>query len=103
MTNPVRFALVGAGGIAQSHAQAFENAEHAQLAAVADSRPEAARTLAQRFGCPSYESYQALADGTPCDAVIICTPPNTHPEISTHFLRRGVHVLCEKPFAIDAA
>jgi predicted dehydrogenase len=100
----VRFALVGAGGIAQAYAQAFEGCDEARLVAVADVRPEAARALAERFGCPHYDGPRALAErGPKADAVVVCTPPVTHEEISTFFLQRKVHVLCEKPFALDAA
>jgi predicted dehydrogenase len=103
MPNTVRFALVGAGGIAQSYLQAFE-VEGPQLVAVADVRPDAARAMAELAGCPSFGNYTEILDrGTGIDAVIICTPPNTHEEISTYFLKKGIHVLCEKPFTLDAA
>ncbi len=103
MSNKVRFALVGAGAISQSYAQAFESCQTAQLVALADVRPEAAKALAQGFNCPSYDSHQAMAESEKFDAVIVCTPPATHPEITCFFLGRGVNVLCEKPLAIDSA
>ncbi len=101
MDEKIRFGMVGAGHIAQSYAQAFDGCESARLAAVADVRAEAARTLAEGFGCRSYGSYEAMAEGEALDAVVICTPPVTHSEVCLYFLDRRVHVLCEKPFSID--
>ncbi len=98
----VRFGLVGAGGIAQAYAQAFETCEAAELVAVADIRPAAAAAMAEKAKCPSFDSYQAMADGAALDAVIVCTPPSTHPEICIHFLQKKVHVLCEKPMSITS-
>lgn len=101
-TLPVKFGLIGAGGIAQAYAQAFARSEVANLVAVADVRIDAAKAMAESAKCPSFDSYQTMAETVDLDAVIICTPPTTHPEISIYFLDRQVHVLCEKPLSISA-
>lgn len=106
MTAHIRFALVGAGGIAQSYVQAFENHPDARLVSVCDVRSEAAQALAERAVCPAFTSHTALALAGPAvDAVVISTPPDTHEEIATYFIERKTHVLCEKPFTLttDAA
>ena len=99
----IRFGLVGAGGIAQAYAQAFRDLRIARLVGVADVNADAARKLASQVGCRNYVSYEEMASEWPLDAVIICTPPNIHPEIATYFSNRKVHVLCEKPLSIDVS
>ncbi len=97
----LKFGLVGAGAIAQTYAQAFEQCTEAQIVAVADSRFEAAQAMAEGLKCGAYNSYIAMAEDHDLDAVVVCTPPISHPEICTYFLKRRVHVLCEKPLSID--
>jgi predicted dehydrogenase len=101
--NKVRLGLIGAGSIAQAYAQAFETSDHARLVGVADIRLDAAKAMAQGAGCPAFSSYEELIKDGKLDAVIICTPPNTHPAIAIHCIEHHLHVLCEKPFAIDVA
>ncbi len=98
----VRFGMVGAGSIAQTYIQAFENCEVAELIAIADIRPEALACFREAFPYQSYDSYMAMAEGVKLDAVIICTPPVTHPEICDYFLEKQINVLCEKPLCIDS-
>lgn len=102
MMNKLKFGLVGAGGIAQAYAQAFNESGCCNLAAVSDVRPEAAAALAEIVGAKTYSSYQELADLSP-DAVIVATPPSTHAEIACFFLERGISVLCEKPLTTNIA
>ena len=101
MSGKLRFGLIGAGGIAQSYAQAFEQSQTSELVAVVDLRAEAAQALAERLNCQSFESYVTMAQSLELDAVIICTPPITHREISIYFLERQINVLCEKPLSVD--
>jgi predicted dehydrogenase len=101
-TSPIRFALVGAGAIAQAYGQAFAQSSRAQLAAVVDCRPEAAAALAAAAGCPAFDSVAAMAAAVAVDAAIVCTPPATHRDVCCDLIQRGLHVLCEKPLAIDS-
>ncbi len=99
-TPPIRFALIGAGGIAQAYVQAFDESRCCELVAVADIREEAAIALAEMAGCKSFNDYKLLAE-LDLDAVIVATPPVSHPEISCFFMERGISVLCEKPLCLS--
>jgi len=101
--NKLKFALIGTGGIAQTYAQAFQQSNCCQLVAVADVNQEASKAFAEPFGAKAFADYKSLAEKTELDAVIIATPPNTHPEIAMYFMRKGVHVLCEKPLCLSVA
>lgn len=101
--SPVRFGLIGAGGIAQTYVRSFPDCRAAKLVAVADVRPEAAEAAAGVAGCEAFTSWEEMCDACELDAVIVSTPPSTHPEIVEALVARGLHVLCEKPLAIDSA
>lgn len=98
----IRFAMIGAGAIAQAYAQAFEQCENVRLVAVADVRMDAAQAVADTCGCESFDSHERLVKEVAFDAAIVCTPPVTHPEICIQLLEKGIHVLCEKPLAVDS-
>jgi predicted dehydrogenase len=100
MSEAVKFGLVGAGGIAQAYAQAFAQTNLAELVAIADVRPEAANAMAEGAKCQAFATHQEMLANVEMDAVIICTPPSTHPEICIELARQGKHILCEKPFSI---
>ncbi len=101
--NKLKFALIGTGGIAQTYAQAFQTSNCCELAAVADINQDSAKAFAEPFGAKSFSDYKTLAENTEFDAVIISTPPNTHPEIAMYFMNRQKHVLCEKPLCLSVA
>jgi predicted dehydrogenase len=101
---PVRFGLIGTGAIAQTYAQAFDSWNGAQLVAVADVRRDAAKAMGDALKCPGFGSLDELLEpSNKLDAVIICTPPNTHEQIVATCAERGLHALCEKPFALNSA
>jgi predicted dehydrogenase len=99
----IRFGIIGAGAIAQGYARAFQTCDEAEVIAVADVRKDAATALAEPFGCPAFASYEEMAELSDPEAVLICTPPASHPEICLPFISKKVNVLCEKPFAVNVA
>jgi predicted dehydrogenase len=105
-STPSRFALIGTGGIAQTHIQAFQNTSHAKLVAAVDVRAEAVQAVADAMNCMAFQSVDELlkehvAGRCSIDAAIVCTPPSTHPEICVKLSEAGIHVLCEKPIAVS--
>ncbi len=101
----VRLALVGAGGIAQTYLRliASTRADEATLAAVVDTDAAAADRAARPFDVPTFTDPDAMLDAVEPDAVIVCTPPDTHASIASMALRRGISTLCEKPLTLSSA
>lgn len=74
------------------------------LAAIAARRPGAAQQFAERFAIDTvYDRYEDLISDTSIDLVYNPLPPHLHAEWSIKALQAGKHVLCEKPFAMNAA
>jgi len=98
-----RVALIGVGRIGTSHLEALGHVDTAMLVAVVDPRRGAAEAVAEQKRVRWFEDYRNPELLDLIDAVIICTPPNLHYEISRHFLANHKHVLCEKPLTISSA
>lgn len=94
-----RIGIIGCGRISQAYVQAISETPNLTLAAVMDTRPEAAQSTAEAAGCKAYNQIESLIRDARVDAAIICTPPNTHSSIACDLMDHGLHVLCEKPFA----
>jgi predicted dehydrogenase len=99
----LRVAVIGCGRVAQDHLTAYQKLGEAEIVAVADVIERQATAAAEQFGCAAFTDYRRLLAEAAPNAVSICTPPVTHPEITLEALARGVNVLCEKPFAITLA
>lgn len=99
MSEPVRVAVIGAGGIAEAHLYAWSREpERAKIVALADVDEARAKAVAERFGVPDVVTdYHELLSRDDVDAVSICTPPHIHVPISVEALSAGKNVLCEKP------
>ena len=101
---PLRFALVGCGTIAPTHAEALAAlaGDGAELAACCDTVPEKASAFAAKFGL-AVRDFDALLADPAIDALTFCTPSGTHAELGVLALQAGKHVLVEKPMDITLA
>ncbi|MFO1173893.1 MAG: inositol 2-dehydrogenase [Paracoccaceae bacterium] len=92
----VRFGLLGAGRIGKVHARAITSDPRARLVAVADAMAPAAQAVADQYGC-DVRTIAAIEAAKDIDAVVICTPTDTHADLIERFARAGKAIFCEKP------
>ncbi len=96
----LRFGLLGAGRIGKVHAKAVTGNPKAKLVAVADAMAPAAQAIADQYGCEVRSIAQILA-ASDIDAVVICTPTDTHADLIEQFTNAGKAVFCEKPIDLS--
>ncbi len=97
-----RFALLGAGRIGKVHAKAVTSNPSANLVAVADPMERAAADLAAQYGC-AIRTIDEIAASPDIDAVVICTPTDTHANLIEKFSNAGKQIFCEKPVDLSVA
>jgi UDP-N-acetyl-2-amino-2-deoxyglucuronate dehydrogenase len=97
----VRFGLLGPGKVAWIHAAALARIPGARLSAVAGRNVDRTRALADAFGARAEPGLDAMVDHGDLDALIVCTPHPWHADHVISGLRAGLHVLVEKPMALD--
>jgi len=93
-----RVGLVGAGYVSEFHVRALQRLPEVSLTGITDLLEERARAVAARFGLTAYASLDAMA-AAGLDVVHVLTPPASHTTVAVDALRRGCHVLIEKPLA----
>lgn len=102
--NRVRWGLLSTANINRRLIPAIRASERGELVAVASRTPEAADAYAADWGIPqAYGSYESMLASGKIDAVYIGLPNHLHAEWTVRALNAGIHVLCEKPFALTLA
>src|SRR3569623_295901 len=96
----IRFALLGAGRIGKVHARAVTSNPAAKLVAVADAMEKAAQDIATQYGC-EVRTIDAIAAAKDIDAVVSCTPTDTHADLIEKFSKAGKAIFCEKPIDLS--
>jgi len=103
----IRYAVVGAGNIAQvAVLPAFEHTHNSKLVAVISGDAEKRNALRDTYDlefAADYAELESILERAHIDAVYVATPNALHHQFVLRAAERGVHVLCEKPLALSAA
>ncbi|MDC7120360.1 Gfo/Idh/MocA family oxidoreductase [Cellulomonas fimi] len=96
---PIRWGILGAGGIAAAFADAVREHTRAQLVAVGSRHRDRAERFATAHGIPTtHVGYRQLVEDPQVDAIYVATPHSEHREHALLAIRAGKHVLVEKSF-----
>lgn len=96
----LRVGLVGYGFMGHMHTDCYQASGEATIAAVADIQSSRRDEAMAAFGCPVFDSMEAMLDSVDVDIIDICLPTYLHEGHAVMALERGKHLLCEKPMAL---
>ncbi len=99
----IKIGIIGAGGIANTHARYYRQLPWVDLVAVSDIVPERAAEFAQRWNIPqsgAYTDYREMLEKVDMEGVSVCTHNMAHRAPTIDALAAGKHVLLEKPMAV---
>jgi predicted dehydrogenase len=91
--------LIGAGGMAFSHAKVYPFIDDVRVSAVVDPNIKAAENIASLLSAKAYASIEEIEDKEVSNTVDLCIPSFLHYEYAMKFLNKGWNVFCEKPMA----
>ena len=99
---PLRVGVVGVGVMGSNHARVLAELAGAKLVGIADPDCESRDKVSEVLGCKAFSDVtQLVAEGL--DAITIAAPTHLHQELALYCIRRGIHVLVEKPIAPSVA
>src|SRR5437899_3316693 len=98
---PLRVAILGCGGIADTHCRGYRAQPGVEIVALADVNPEALERFGEQYGVPGrYIDYHMLLQKERPDIVSVCTWPDLHAPMVVAAAELGIAgVLCEKPLS----
>ena len=101
----LKVGTIGCGSIAQGlHLPGYLRNRHCEIVACTDPDTGRWEEVAERFGVKRfYRDYRAMLAKEDLDAVSICTPNYFHAEQALAAMKRGLHVICEKPMVLTRA
>jgi len=103
MATKIRWGIMGTGYIADKFAGDLPLTKDGELTAVGSrSKAKAQKFAKQHNAVRAYGSYEELAADPDVDIVYVATPHPFHMDNALLAIKRGKHVLCEKPISMNA-
>lgn len=102
-SNPLRVGIAGCGAISHNHLKAFRSLDGVEIVGVCDTDTDRAQATALAWGIPNAVNTVDALLALDLDVVSVCTPHPTHEDVVVQAAAAGVHVLCEKPIAVELA
>jgi predicted dehydrogenase len=96
-----RIGVIGAGAMGTNHVRVLSRLPDTELVGVYDVVPEKAEGVAAEHGTRAFGEIEQLIDAA--DGLVLATPTVSHAEVGCGILRRGCHLLVEKPIAANLA
>jgi predicted dehydrogenase len=103
MTAPIPALVVGTGFGCRIHVPALRAAGFEVVGLVGATPERLARRAEQNGIARTFTDLDDAIEKTGAKVVTIATPPSTHAKLTLIAIAHGCHVVCEKPFAFDAA
>lgn len=94
--------IIGCGSIGERHLRCFQRTGRCRVSAC-DPNPTIGAAMQDRYGVAVYERLESALAAKSCDAAVICTPAPLHLPMALQLLEAGLHLLIEKPLAVDGA
>lgn len=103
MINKVKIGIIGAGGFTREwFLPILQKHPAVNIVAICSSSGVSGQKLAEAYDIPSsYQSHEELLQKEDVDGICIITPNVSHHDIAMHAIGQGVHVMCEKPLAMN--
>lgn len=96
----LRFGIVGCGMIANFHARALQDSQHAELLGCFSRDRARGTEFASKYNCRVYDSLAAMLADPELDAITICSASGAHLDPALAAARAGKHVMVEKPLEV---
>ncbi len=101
INNPLKIGVIGVGNMGQHHTRVLSLLKDVELVGVADVNVERGLDIASKYRVRFFENYEEMLPYV--EAVCIAAPTKLHYKVGLDCLKKGVHVLIEKPIAASIA
>ena len=98
-----RVAIIGCGGIAQTHLEAYKSIPEVEIVAGVDINPERLDVMHEKWGIPRealFSDWKKMLAAIKPDGVDVCTPNGVHCAAVVDACEAGCHAMVEKPMAM---